>query len=75
MRNRITYPAIALVALAATAHAHEPLSLRLIREYHREEARIRAEDDSRRERFGRWEKDWRRQEQARRDALKQSGRR
>ena len=69
MRGRIIYPAIILLAVATAAHAHEPLSLRLIREYHQQNARVRAEADSQRRRFDEWQEDWRRQEQSRREAL------
>jgi hypothetical protein len=75
VRIRIIRSAIILLTLSTTANAHEPVALRLIREYHQQNARIQAEADSQRERFHQWQEDWRRQERARRDALKHDGQR
>lgn len=75
MRIRITYSIIIFFALSTAAHAHEPIGLRLIREYHQQNARIQAEADRQRKQFELWEKDWRRQEQARRVMLKHNGQR
>ena len=75
MRRRIIYSAIIILALSTAASAHEPVALRLLREYHRQNARIQAEAERQREQFEQWEKDWQRQERARRESLGRGSRR
>jgi hypothetical protein len=69
MRKQIIYSAIISLALSATAYAHEPIGVRLIREYHQKNARAQAEKERQRKQWEQWEKDWQRQEQVRREAL------
>lgn len=61
--------AIIALAVPTAVRATEPLSLRLLRQYHQQNARIRAEAERQRKQFEQWEKDWHRQEQARREIL------
>jgi multidrug resistance efflux pump len=69
MRKLIIYSAIFLLALSTAAHAHEPIGLRFIREYHQKNARVQAEKERQRKQWEQWEKDWQRQEQMRRQGL------
>ena len=62
MRKQFIYSAITFLALSTTAHAHEPIGLRLIREQHQQEARIQAEQTRQRKQFDEWQKEWQRQE-------------
>jgi hypothetical protein len=54
------------------AQAHEPIGLRLIREYHQRNARIQAEAERERKQFAEWQQDWQRLRQ-RQQAARQKG--
>ncbi|PYS89837.1 MAG: hypothetical protein DMF64_16675 [Acidobacteria bacterium] len=69
MSKQIIYVAIIILTCTATTTAHEPIGLRLIREYHQQNARIAAEAERQRQRFAQWEREWQRQAQARQAAL------
>ena len=69
MSKQIIYAAIIILACAVGTTAHEPISLRLIREYHQQNARSAAEAARERQRFAQWAQEWQRQAQARQAAL------
>jgi hypothetical protein len=76
MSKRIIYLAAVLLALAIGAQAHEPIGLRLIREYHQRNARVQAEAARARQQFAEWQQEWHRQAQVRQVAQqKASGKR
>jgi hypothetical protein len=72
MRKQFIWAAIIFLTLSTTAHAHEPIGLRLIREQHQQQARIQAESDRQKRQFEQWQKEWQRQEQERLEELKRS---
>ena len=69
MSRQIIFALIIVLASTAITTAHEPIGLRLIREYHQQNARIAAEAERARRQFALWEREWHRQAQARRVAL------
>ena len=69
MRKPIVCSAIICFTLATAAQAHEPIALRLLREYQQQSTRLRAEAERQRKQYAQWQREWQRQEQARREAL------